>query len=172
MKHYGYPVEGLVCAIALNITGVASTASDKQIPIIIRGIRLATALEMSGNLAITPASLTIPFPGPVPVRIPTIKVRDSHENVLVTCIEILSLINKRNPGLNRYRQKRQRLHQANVHILEIDLLRRGQRSFGHPNLPRAAYVIALTRTKKSFVEVWPLKLQDTLTRRPSSSQES
>ncbi|MGF1521331.1 MAG: DUF4058 family protein [Leptolyngbyaceae cyanobacterium] len=122
----------------------------------------ASSLQMSGNLAITSASVTIPFSSPVPVRIPTVEIRDTRENMLVTCIEILSPVNKRNPGLTRYRQKRHRLHQANVHILEIDLLRRGQRPFDYPTLPRVAYAIALTRAEKSVVEVWPLKLQDSL----------
>ncbi|MEM9002011.1 MAG: DUF4058 family protein [Cyanobacteria bacterium P01_F01_bin.86] len=122
----------------------------------------ATELQTSGNLAITPAPLTIPFISSVPVRIPTVEIRDTRENLLVTCIEILSPVNKRNPGLARYRQKRQRLHQAGVHVLEIDLLRRGQRPFTHSTLTTIAYAIALTRAEKSVVEIWPLKLPDPL----------
>ncbi|MEO1352188.1 MAG: DUF4058 family protein [Cyanobacteria bacterium J06635_15] len=120
------------------------------------------ALKSTGNLAITPAPLTLPFLSSIPVRIPTVEIRDTRENLLVTCIEILSPVNKRNPGLTRYRQKRQRLHQAGVHLLEIDFLRRGQRPFAIQKLPSVAYVVALTRAEQNVMEIWPLRLPDPL----------
>lgn len=61
-----------------------------------------------------------------------------------------------------YRQKRQRLYQAGIHLLEVDLLRRGTRPFAHPRLPDAAYAIALTRARSNVMDVWPLGVQDPL----------
>ena len=55
----------------------------------------------------------------------------------VTSIAILSPVNKREPGLSTYREKRRQLHAAEVHILEIDLLRRGQRPLAYPRTLRA-----------------------------------
>ena len=43
---------------------------------------------------------------------------ESANNTLVACIEILSPVNKRAPGLTPYRQKRQRLSSANVHLYD------------------------------------------------------
>jgi hypothetical protein len=87
---------------------------------------------------VTPATLTLPLLSPVEVRIATVEIRDTANNTLVACIEILSPVNKRVPGLTPYRQKRQRLYQSNVHLVEIDLLRRGTRPFNHPRLPNTA----------------------------------
>ena len=96
------------------------------------------------------------------VEVIVVEIRDVARNELVTSIEILSPVNKREPGLGKYRQKRQRLQEANVHLLEIDLLRRGQRSLSHPRLPDAPYLVTLVRAGRHEVEVWPVYLQDTL----------
>jgi hypothetical protein len=110
----------------------------------------------------TPAALTIPVLEPVEVRIPTVEIRDTASNELVTCIEILSPVNKREPGLAVYRQKRQRLYHAGVHLLEINLLRRGLWPVAHPRVPETAYLVALTRAHSGATQLWPLGLRDTL----------
>ena len=81
--------------------------------------------------SITPTSLSVSLLD-VEVRLATVEIRDTAQNQLVTSIEILSPVNKREPGLRKYRDKRRQLHQADVHVLEIDLLRRGQRPLAHP----------------------------------------
>jgi Protein of unknown function (DUF4058) len=80
----------------------------------------------------------------------------------VTSIEILSPVNKREPGLAQYRQKCQRLYQADVHMIELDFLRRGTRPFAHPRLPTAPYFVMLTRARSAAVDVWPIALQQFL----------
>jgi Protein of unknown function (DUF4058) len=113
-------------------------------------------------LATTPATLTLPLIEPIAVRIPTIEIRDAANNSLVTSIEILSPVNKREPGLTQYRQKRQRLYQADVHLIELDFLRRGTRPFDHPRLPTAPYFVTLTRARSAAVDLWPIVLQQSL----------
>ena len=49
-----------------------------------------------------------------------------------------------------------------MHLLEIDLLRRGTRPWTHPRLPQVAYLVLLTRAQASAVEVWPIALQEPL----------
>lgn len=112
----------------------------------------------SGTLTITPPAVSLPIVQAVQVRLTSVEIRDTAKNRLITSIEILSPVNKREPGLSQYRQKRQRLYQANVHLLELDLLRRGQRPFTHPRLPLTSYCIALTRAKSQYTECWPLEL--------------
>ncbi len=116
----------------------------------------------STSVSVTPAPLTIPVFQPIAVRLVSVEIRDTAQNVLVTCIEILSPVNKREPGLTTYRQKRHRLYQAGVHLIELDLLRRGTRPFAHPRLPDVPYAIALTRAQSGVMDVWPLRLQDSL----------
>ena len=121
---------------------------------------LPTALLDEGAAETT---LKAPLVLPVPeVRLATVEIRDVAQNQLVTSIEILSPINKREPGLSRYREKRYRLRQAAVHLLEIDLLRRGTRPFSYPQLSDVAYLVTLTRAEASVMEAWPIRLQDRL----------
>lgn len=128
----------------------------------IRQRRDVTPTTPTSNIATTPAPLTLPVIQPVEVRIPTVEIRDTANNVLVSCIEILSPVNKREPGITDYRKKRQRLYNANVHLIEIDLLRRGNRPFNHPRLPDVPYLITLTRAGSGVIDLWPVTLQDTL----------
>jgi hypothetical protein len=110
------------------------------------------------TLTITPPGLRLPVPQPVPVRLTTVEIRDVAHNRLITSLEILSPVNKREPGLTTYRQKRRRIYQAGVHLLELDLLRRGTRPFAQPQLPEVPYCIALTRAQSKTMELWPIEL--------------
>jgi len=114
------------------------------------------------GVATTPAPLTLPCLAPIEVRIPTIEIRDTAGNTLVTSIEILSPVNKREPGLTAYRRKRGRLHTAAVNLIELDLLRRGTRPFQHPRLPDVPYLLTVTRAQADRVEIWPVTLPDPL----------
>jgi hypothetical protein len=128
-------------------------------------VRNASApIATSGGIALatTPATLTLPLIEPIAIRIPTIAIRDAANNSLVTSIEILSPVNKGEPGLTQYRQKRQRLYQADVHLIELDLLRRGTRPFDHPRLPTAPYFVTLTRAQSAAVDLWPIALRQAL----------
>ncbi len=110
----------------------------------------------------SPATLTIPIIQPIEVRLVTIEIHDTARQQLVTAIEILSPVNKREPGLTQYRQKRQRLHNGGVHLIELDLIRRGTRPFTHPRIPAAPYLIALTRAQTAATDIWALQLQSPL----------
>ncbi|MEO1095121.1 MAG: DUF4058 family protein [Cyanobacteria bacterium J06638_28] len=110
------------------------------------------------TLTITPPSLTLPVPQPVEMRLTTVEIRDTAKNRLITSIQILSPVNKREPGLTTYRQKRKRLYAAHVHLLELDLLRRGTRPFAQPRLPDVPYCVALTRAQAAQMEIWPIAL--------------
>ncbi|NES71482.1 MAG: DUF4058 family protein, partial [Okeania sp. SIO2D1] len=115
----------------------------------------------SGATALTPA-LSLPIFPPVPVRLSNVEIRDTAQNVLVTCIEVLYPVNKREPGLTNYRQKRRRLYQTGAHLVEINLLRRGNRPFAHPQIPDVVYAVALTCSHAGIIDIWPLTLQDLL----------
>jgi hypothetical protein len=127
---------------------------------------LAGGVVIAEGAPISPA-LAVPLLD-FEVRIVTIEIYDREKHQLITGIEILSPVNKREPGLTKYRQKRDRLAAAGVHLLEIDLLRRGQRPmitarvYNMPNLADAPYLITLTRAGATRMEAWPLRLQDKL----------
>lgn len=160
--------------VRLEIYLMQDTAPESEIGILypdVEVLRQKSALPASSrstlptdrsSLLVTPAPLTLPILPPIEVKIASVEIRDRSSNTLVTSIEILSPVNKREPGITPYRQKRQRLYDSKVHLIEIDLLRRGTRPFAHPRLPAVPYLITLTRVQAREVEVWPISLQDAL----------
>jgi hypothetical protein len=111
---------------------------------------------------ITPVTTSIPATETIEVRIPTIEIRNRKKNQLITAIEILSPVNKRKPGLEPYREKRRRLHESGVHLLEIDLIRRGERPFSHPYIPESDYLMTLIRAGIGKADVWAFNIKDRL----------
>lgn len=104
------------------------------------------------------------MPLEVEVRITNVEVRETGTDRLITAIEILSPVNKRSgPQRESYLRKRRELFRSDVHVIEIDLLRDGQRSPLEITPPPAAYYIALGRgDNRPTVDVWAIQLQDRL----------
>ncbi len=158
-------------AARLEIYVVEDTSPESEIGILYPDVEVLQIRQRpsllepdtrQSNIATTPVPLTLPVIQPVAVRVPTIEIRDTTNNVLVSCIEILSPVNKREPNITDYRKKRQRLYNANVHLVEIDLLRRGTRPFNHPRIPSVPYLVTLTRAGSGVIDLWTLTLQDIL----------
>jgi hypothetical protein len=118
---------------------------------------------VGGAAATLEAPLTIPRLLPTDVRVSNVEIRTSLGNDLVTVIEILSPVNKYEPGLSDYRKKRNRLLSGGIHVIELDLLRRGTCALaGNPHLPQSLYLVTLTRHESPGIGVWPLGLRDEL----------
>jgi hypothetical protein len=115
----------------------------------------------SGAMAvIDPPPVQSMVPLEVPVRLARVEVREAGADTLVTAIEILSPINKR-PGRERqkYLRKRRELLRSEVHVMELDLLRGGERSPLETALPPAPYYVTLARVeRRPYVDVWPIQL--------------
>lgn len=109
----------------------------------------------------TAASVLVQLPE-IEVRLASVEIYDTAQNQLVTAIEIPSPVNKREPGLMKYRAKWWELRRAGVHILEIDLLRRGQRPLVHTRIPDSPYRVTLARAGSSGVHVWAIQLTEPL----------
>jgi hypothetical protein len=96
-----------------------------------------------------------------------VEVRLTTGHTLVTAIEILSPVNKREPGLEQYRRKRERLLHTSVHLVEIDLLRGGQRpgwEVAEPPLD-TDYICLVNRADADQARVshiWPVALNEPL----------
>jgi hypothetical protein len=159
-------------AARLGIYVVEDTAPEGDIGIMYPDVEVmqrpgltpqtSPALPQQTQQHATPAALSVAVVLPVDVQIPVVEIRDTAQNQLVTCIELLSPVNKREPGLMQYRQKRQRLYQAGVHLIEIDLLRRGTRPIMGERIPQTPYLIALTRAASGKTDLWPLNFTDAL----------
>jgi hypothetical protein len=93
----------------------------------------------------------------------TIEIRDVAKRELVTAIEVLSPTNKRSEGYKEYLDKRARVLGSTAHLLEIDLLRKGQRVPLQQPLPPVSYFVFLSRAnRRPLTEVWPIRLQERL----------
>ena len=80
---------------------------------------------------------------------------------LVTRIEILNPWNKQERGRDEYLGTRREWLQSNVHLLEVDLLRSGERTV--LDLPPSSYVVLLSRaTARPRLAAWPITLRDRL----------
>lgn len=117
-----------------------------------------------GSTAVAiPAPLIRTAALPEQYKLRMVHVYETDSRTLITSIEILSPANKRGKGLQEYRQKRRRIMQTDVHLVEIDLLRDGERPGGEVNHPPidTDYILLVMRahdgeTRRS--EIWPLAL--------------
>jgi hypothetical protein len=89
-----------------------------------------------------------------------VEVREAGTDTLVTAIEILSPINKRpGPERQKYLRKRRELLRSEAHVMELDLLRGGERSPLETPLPPASYYVTLARANnRPYVDVWPIQV--------------
>lgn len=151
-------------AARLEVSIVQDTSSSEELGIIYPDVEVVKTSDSSRftqeqTTVFTPVTLTLP--PPITLRIPTVEVREVTGNRLVTCIEILSYANQRQLGFEQYQQKRDRLIRWGVHLVEIDLIRRGRRAIVESLLPKSHYCVSVTRAGDR-VDVWALNMQEPL----------
>jgi hypothetical protein len=119
--------------------------------------------ETSGTITRAPAESTVPLD--VPLRLYGVEIHETSTLELVTAIEILSPVNKRrgHEAHRGYLRKRREVFRSSAHLLEIDLLRDGERPPLEQPVPTAPYYVVLSRAgRRPKVEVWPVQLRDSL----------
>lgn len=130
----------------------------------------ASIAEQSHVLRAGPATATgavapLTMATVVPKRIAQVwvEIRDAANRQLVTAIEILSPTNKQVEGRAEYLECRKRLLLSAAHLIEIDLLRRGQRLPMQQPLPSVPYFVFVGRAdRRPLTDVWPITLTQTL----------
>lgn len=144
-------------------------------------VRVATAIpdiglferdassEEGTTVAVAPAPFKATATMEIPTRYARLEIRTVEDGVLITAIEVLSPANKR-PGVDgadAYEKKRQELFRSEAHLLEIDLLRNGQRPRFATTLPDNPYFVFLGRAEyRPQFDVWPLSLREAIPRIP------
>jgi hypothetical protein len=97
----------------------------------------------------------------------SVEIRDRIERRLVTSIEVLSPSNKRGEGRQEYLAKRRRVLHSTSHLIEIDLLRTGQRVPMKDLLPKAPCYVYVGRFEiRPDTDVWPISLDRSLPQVP------
>jgi hypothetical protein len=131
---------------------------------VVRQAPLST--ERSETVAtIAPPPVESAIPWEVPVMLDRVEILSTEGEQLVTVVEILSPSNKRlsHDDGQQYQRQRRELFRSSVHLLEIDLLRAGDRMPLTEPVPPAPYYVMLSRAEcRPAVHVWPIQLQQRL----------
>jgi hypothetical protein len=101
----------------------------------------------------------------MPSRVPqsSIEIRDVKGRSLVAAIELLSPVNKRGRSRHEYIDRRNKILASTAHLIEIDLLRAGQRVPMAEPLPKATYYAIITRADhRPDSDVYPIQLDQPL----------
>ena len=121
------------------------------------------AAPSTATIAVAPVESLVALE--IPLRLHRVDIRTTDKQQLVTVVEILSPVNKR-PGHQAhlaYQRKRRHILHSAVHLLEIDLLRGGERLPLERPVPPAAYYVVLGRMeRRPKVDVWPIQLWNRL----------
>lgn len=103
------------------------------------------------------------------IRLRSVRIFLTETDELITSIELLSPYNKRGDGLLDYRRKRTTLLVSAVHLVEVDLLRSGERAgleLVEPPLEETDYVLLVNRGGELHLarlsEIWPVPLNEPL----------
>lgn len=129
---------------------------------------VAPEAELATTVGLAASPAPIVRSAPLTIKLRAVRIYRTEGNQLVTSIEILSPYNKRpgSDGIMQYRLKRARLLASHVHLVELDLLRGGER----PGLEFVEepidtdYILLVNRFRllERLSEIWPVALNETL----------
>lgn len=126
-----------------------------------RGPARVTAPASAGAATLEPVTLSLVIEDETHERHIEILHRPSH--TLVAVLELLSPANKEEPGRTLYLAKRNALVHHPVHLLELDLLLKGQRLPLEQELPPGDYYALLSRgDRRPDCEVYAWSLRQAL----------
>jgi hypothetical protein len=137
------------------------TFIEPDVAIIDRGGHSQLQSPRSGNLALKPIPHTVPLPQHV--RQAYLVISDRRHRDVVTAIEVLSPWNKTGRGREHYLNKREGILATPANLVEIDLLRRGERlPTVEPLTPADYYVFVCRPEKLPIADVFAWQLLDRL----------
>ncbi|MEM7535990.1 MAG: DUF4058 family protein [Chloroflexota bacterium] len=124
----------------------------------------------AGTVLDAPIERVIGLPKPETLRTVNIYLTGNNGEdapKLVTAIELLSPANKTGINLIKYQEKRSLIIQSDVHLIEIDLLRGGQRPGPEVNEPPidTDYIILRNSEHDNFYrisKIWPVAINEPL----------
>jgi hypothetical protein len=137
-----------------------------------RGFLGRADVAVTRSASTTPAATGTTLAAPIRVRfvqdVDTVgqsylEVRDRHTRKVVTVVELLSPANKQpGPDREQYLAKRLRFLHSAVHLVEIDLLRGGDR-LPPADATACAYCVLVSRMQeRPEAGLWPLALRERL----------
>jgi hypothetical protein len=127
--------------------------------------RYSLARPESAGVAVLTEPVRVPLRMPERIREAYLEIclRATHE--VVTVIEVLSPGNKRvgSDGQREYLAKREAVLLSSVHLVELDLLRGGERvPMAAPTPPADYYALVSREQRRPTADVWPIQLRSPL----------
>lgn len=89
-----------------------------------------------------------------------ITIQDRESGDIVTTIELLSPVNKRGSGYEKFSAKQQELWGRGVNLVVIDLLRAGKREIQDQRATKADYLFTVARQHVQRVDVFPFGVEE------------
>jgi hypothetical protein len=118
-------------------------------------------------LTLEPVAIDLPVEQFQEVRDLWIEIRRRPDRSLVTAIEILSPTNKTGQGYRDYQAKRMNLIRQDVHLVELDLLVKGQRLLMKQSLPPGDFYVLVSRAgQRPSCDVYAWSVRQPLPRIP------
>ena len=132
----------------------------------VKGSQTTTKQPMT-NVAVAPPPTqphTVEVPVPETVKQGYLKVREVATSEVITVIEILSPINKSSgQGRQQYESKRNKVLGSSTHLVEIDLLRKGQPMPVYRSNIKTHYRILVSRGHfRPQADLYAFNLRDTI----------
>lgn len=119
--------------------------------------------RLSGSPIATIEPVVCPLPQPVEHRESFLVIRNRETQRVVTVIELLSPANKRpGPGRDLYLEKRMEVLASRTNLIELDLLRGGQRMPMAGPLPPGDYFALVCRSRRTDADVYAWRLEQRL----------
>lgn len=119
------------------------------------------AVLREGNVAaVGPKPLAVTVPMPDVVRQRYLKIRSLRTGDAIAVIEILSPVNKRGIGRQKYESKRLEILESQTHLIEIDLLHEGQ-PMSVLNCEQSSHyrVLVSESSQRPQAQLYPFNLQ-------------
>jgi len=121
-------------------------------------------LLSSGSVAVAelkPVSVTVPMPSTVKHRY--LEIRSLRTSEVIAVIEILSPVNKRGEGRQKYESKRLEILESQTHLVEVDLLHMGlPMPMLNCNIESHYRVLVSNSEKRPEAQLYPFSLPQPL----------
>ena len=120
--------------------------------------------QLEGNVAIAnPEPVVVAVPMPDTVRHRYLEIRSLQTNDAIAVIEILSPVNKRGTGRQKYESKRLEILESQTHLIEIDLLHEGQPMPVLNYEQHSHYRVLVSESdKRPLAQLYPFNLQQSI----------
>jgi hypothetical protein len=161
-RYVARPSERIVIATP-DTDGVTVTTTSIYPDAFVSDMGAPASADAAGSVAVMTSPLSVATVMPEHIPQVTVEITAVENRRLVTAIEVLSPTNKRGDGREEYLSKRRRTLLSDVHLVEIDLLRGGQRVPMRDPLPPFPYFVFVGRaSKRPMMNVWTIQLKETL----------